>query len=787
MTFARCVSRSERKFNLTRIFLLLLLAIPGRVSAQTTPVVTLVQHAGKDAGTTTSSFLSFANPNTSGNWIAVCIRAGHAGEAFTVTDTNGNLYHRAVQFSVTSDVPSGDSLGVFYAENVAAGPNTVTVSDTLSATLRFAILEYSGVATANSLDGVAAAQGIGVSPNSGSVATSASGDLLLAAIVTSDPETFTSGTGYIMEERVPALNAKLMVEDGRQTVAGTISANASLSSSVAWGAAVAAFRSANAAGVLPAPVSVAVTPSATTLAPNAAQPFTATVQNDANNLGVSWALSGSGCTPPACGTLSSATPASVLYTAPATPPIPATVTLTATSLADGTKSASATLTISTPPPLSISISPSSTTVSPNLAQSFTATVRNDSLNQGVTWSLSGSGCSGVSCGMLSGVTHTNVTYTAPMSAPVPATVTLTATSVTNPTVSASAAITVSQGIPTSLGWFQISNTQLQPVCPNIPLIQGAIGCQGVIAAWSGGIADTKRNRLLFTGGGHENYWGNEIYSLNLTDLSLTRLNNPVFPSVLPLCSEDWGTPALAPPTPAPRENYSGLAYVAHLDKLWLFGGALASSGCRSTGMWMLDLPTLTWQRRDPTNGAQEIVYTDINYADYDPGTKLVYLYIANNDVLAAYNPDTNTMTELLNHNSYGVSAYATGVLDPKRRRFVILGGGFAGAYDLTTSPPAFSKFSALTVGCAALQGANYPGLAYDPVQDKIVGWSGGNTVYLFDSTTLTCTAVTYPGGPPAQQTNGTYGRWRYFPNLDVFALVNDWKQNAFTLRLTPAP
>ena len=39
----------------------------------------------------------------------------------------------------------------------------------------------------------------------------------------------------------------------------------------------------------------------------------------------------------------------------------------------------------------------------------------------------------------------------------------------------------------------------------------------------------------------------------------------------------------------------------------------------------------------------------------------------------------------------------------------------------------------------------YPGLAYDPDQDKIVGWAGGDDVYLFDVDAKSCTKVTYGG------------------------------------------
>ena len=44
-------------------------------------------------------------------------------------------------------------MALYYAENIAGGANTVTVADTVNGgTLRFAILEYAGVAPANALD-----------------------------------------------------------------------------------------------------------------------------------------------------------------------------------------------------------------------------------------------------------------------------------------------------------------------------------------------------------------------------------------------------------------------------------------------------------------------------------------------------------------------------------------------------------------------------------------------------------------------------------------------------------
>lgn len=204
--------------------------------------ITLVQHTSVDAGTTSSASLAFKSNNTAGNWIGVCVRAGAANETITVTDSNGNTYDKAIQTNQTTD---GDTLAIYYAQDIKGGANTVTVSLSASNTLRFAILEYSGVATSGSLDVTAAAQGDSSSPNSGNATTTASGDLLLGALMTADPEAYTAGSGYKIEESQPAEpNSKLIAEDGIQASAGSVSANASLGAADLWAAALAAFKAA---------------------------------------------------------------------------------------------------------------------------------------------------------------------------------------------------------------------------------------------------------------------------------------------------------------------------------------------------------------------------------------------------------------------------------------------------------------------------------------------------------------------------------------------------------------
>jgi hypothetical protein len=198
----------------------------------------------------------------------------------------------------------------------------------------------------------------------------------------------------------------------------------------------------------PPPISVSLSPTTTSVQVSLSTGFTATVQNDSTNKGVTWSLSGSGCSGATCGTLTVVTFSSVTYNAPATVPVPPTVTIKATSVADASKSASASITVTaTPPPISVSVSPTSASVLISTTSNFTASVQNDSANGGVTWALSGSGCSGSACGTLSNVTTSSVTYSAPPVAPSPDTVTLTATSVSNGTKSASASITVTSAPP----------------------------------------------------------------------------------------------------------------------------------------------------------------------------------------------------------------------------------------------------------------------------------------------------------------------------------------------------
>jgi hypothetical protein len=91
--------------------------------------------------------------------------------------------------------------------------------------------------------------------------------------------------------------------------------------------------------------------------------------------------------------------------------------------------------------ITVAVGPATPSVPVSQTQTFTATV-NNSTNKAVTWTLSGTGCTGATCGTLDNASSNPVTYTAPATVPSPATITLTATSVADTTKFETATITV---------------------------------------------------------------------------------------------------------------------------------------------------------------------------------------------------------------------------------------------------------------------------------------------------------------------------------------------------------
>ncbi len=335
--------------------------------------------------------------------------------------------------------------------------------------------------------------------------------------------------------------------------------------------------------------------------------------------------------------------------------------------------------------------------------------------------------------------------------------------------------------PLSLGWHELPGTALRAFCP--PNGFGKSGydfydsCRNVTAAWNSAVMDTRRNRLVVWGGGHSDYLGNELYAVDLGSLKASRLTDPGVP-----VSENGCPESIVNDTqPNSRHTYDGIAYLEDVDRMWVFSGSLAPCGYFAKGTWTFDFATLTWERRAP-KGTMPTAGPGIVSA-YDPRTGLVFL--DDGDSFYAYDFKRDRYERL--SQSSGIGYHSTAVIDPVRRKFVIVGTGRVHVYDINQPRSFFgpSRRILATKGGEPLVKSIYPGLAYDPVTERIVGWNGGDTVYSLDLETAIWTPITHPGGPGPALPNGTFKRWSYSAVSRAFVLVNAMTSNAFIFRLTP--
>src|SRR5260221_1312067 len=193
-------------------------------------------------------------------------------------------------------------------------------------------------------------------------------------------------------------------------------------------------------------IAITLGPANANLTASQTQQFTATVTGSSNT-GASWSIS------PQVGSISSGG----LYTAPASIPSAQSVRVPASSLADPTKTAVAmvglTPTSLGPTPVSITLGPANTSLQVSQTQQFTATVSGSS-NTGVSWSLNpqvGSIASGL--------------YTAPATISSAQNVTVTATSLADPTKTATAVVALIPAVSITLGPANSSllASQTQPI------------------------------------------------------------------------------------------------------------------------------------------------------------------------------------------------------------------------------------------------------------------------------------------------------------------------------------
>ena len=256
-------------------------------------------------------------------------------------------------------------------------------------------------------------------------------------------------------------------------------------------------------------------------------------------------------------------------------------------------------------------------------------------------------------------------------------------------------------------------------------------CYNILEDSNSAAYDTLRHRMILYGGGHQHYWGNDVFSLELS-LVNTSAPTPMFhldhsadpitcPSGGPatttvlagngaICRFDSNgalTTVLGHPgctyvagctptqltNPSSVHTYNTTLYIPGYDEMTVFGGATAPQGNAGSNVWLLSMgsvlyncaPTTTNQQGcDPTwtpvgNPVMNNELNNVNgvgsTAAYDPNTQGVWTQ--NQSALEWFNPANNTLT---GETTIGMGYHSTAVLDPIEKYLILIG-------PQSTSPP----------------------------------------------------------------------------------------------------
>lgn len=328
-------------------------------------------------------------------------------------------------------------------------------------------------------------------------------------------------------------------------------------------------------------------------------------------------------------------------------------------------------------------------------------------------------------------------------------------------------------------WYEVPNSRLdQSGQLPTPIPPGASGYAAIMTAWSGGVYDSKRDRLIVTGGGHADYAGNEIYAFDLTSLTWTRIWGPTPNAQIQALTDPIGE-AYLNGDPRQVHTYNGLVYLPTQDLLWRHGGSLwSATGGGSIATWVFDFATNTWTRKSDVAGQ------NVPTATYDPVTGNVFLH--KYAYLWEYNPTSETFTRR-STQSAGYSPTAAAAIDQGTRQFVFIGDGQVYSYHLDTYPTTLVLRTTTGANEVVTNNSRRPGLAWDSAAQKLVAWNGGTAVYTLDTATWVWTkhdaAATNTVTPSAPTSGGVLGRWQYLPAHNAYVVVNAISGSVYFYRL----
>ncbi|MFK7885294.1 MAG: hypothetical protein AB8G16_00385 [Gammaproteobacteria bacterium] len=329
-----------------------------------------------------------------------------------------------------------------------------------------------------------------------------------------------------------------------------------------------------------------------------------------------------------------------------------------------------------------------------------------------------------------------------------------------------AAAAVSLACVAAMAWEQVPNTRLDQInpCPGDRCdYSGNLGFKAVVEAWNGAALDQKESRLYVYGGGHTDYWGNEVYELDLVAWNWTRLSEPSPPG------DDFFDEAAERsgrmPDGSPRvpHTYDSLVFDPEQRALLAIGavGTSPNSIAGHRHVERFDVASTRW--REPLAAADVSGYF-LGGTALDPKTGLVWIHTSGAGQLASFDPVINRWTNYIRSARFKNFSLSAG-----GNELLMLGGCGRRRcnhwlHDLTRPDSDPRDLS----GLADIARSEGPGLTYNSKLGKFAAYVDG-VLYHIDTAGSGSYEAVAKG--PASTLRGVFGRFAYVPAKNAYVYV----------------
>lgn len=316
----------------------------------------------------------------------------------------------------------------------------------------------------------------------------------------------------------------------------------------------------------------------------------------------------------------------------------------------------------------------------------------------------------------------------------------------------------------------------------------------VIQAQSGCANDFYHSVQLCTGGGHNDYWGNQQYYLDPVAKTMTRVSDP---------SPNQNNSGQVNPdgTSPASHTQQGLVYMPNENAVFKWGiGVGAAPQFQTVGWWInLSSQNPTWVQKGALPTRAGISGGNLVLDTSSDRESLIFVGYLENTIYR-YDPPSDTWTAMPNQGNIMALNGGTCDVDPDNATLYCAGakeqgggGQTGGVYSYSLA--AGSTYLATNItgtlsGCSGLYAVSNPGFKWNPISRKFVGYPGvGNSVTIFDPVALSCTTVTFSGGPsnPIADPYGIYDLFTFFPASGQFSAIGNATDHVFSLVVDEVP